>query len=359
MSAFLTENGSVGKEYSYVILRIPKDLRARQDRETIKKIILKTVTSFNANLRNSRSEAPSLRGSLLIPLLIVCLAFLPGAQAAPAPETPDPGSVGGTFNTADGTNALRNVTTGVANAAFGWFSLLSNTDGSFNTGVGAGTLVLNVGDQTAGDGLENTAVGAVALLNNITGFNNAAYGVGPLGANISGTNNTAIGNLTLSISETTSNHVCVGRLAGSGITTVDNNVILGHHSGVHPDPAFGQVSDRCFIANIHGAPVSPNFDPQVVMVDSEGRLGTFTLSARANDLGGFYPHGGRRQAVPQGTKDAVLNLKVDKLQVTVAQQHKQIETLTAQLKQQAAQIQKVSAQLEVKKPAAQVVSYGQ
>lgn len=205
----------------------------------------------------------------------------------------------------------------------------------------------------------NTATGFNALDVNTTGFNNAAYGVGPLGANISGTNNTAIGNLTLSISETTSNHVCVGRLAGSGITTVDNNVIIGHHSGVHPDPAFGQVSDRCFIANIHGAPVSSNFDPQVVMVDSEGRLGTFTLSAGAKDLGGFYPHGGPRQVVPQGTKDAVLNLKVDKLQVTVAKQHKQIETLTAQLKEQAAQIQKVSAQLEVKKPAAQVVSYGQ
>jgi hypothetical protein len=91
----------------------------------MKKIILKTVTSFNANLRNSRSDARSLRCSLLIPLLIVCFAFLPGAQAAPAPETPDPGSVGGTFNTADGTNALRNVTTGVANAAFGWFRSLA------------------------------------------------------------------------------------------------------------------------------------------------------------------------------------------------------------------------------------------
>ena len=39
----------------------------------------------------------------------------------------------------------------------------------------------------------------------------------------------------------------------------------------------------------------------------------------------------------------------------VAQQQKQIETLTAQLKEQAAQIQKVSAQLEASKPAPQVV----
>jgi uncharacterized coiled-coil protein SlyX len=47
--------------------------------------------------------------------------------------------------------------------------------------------------------------------------------------------------------------------------------------------------------------------------------------------------------------------KVEKLAATVAQQQKQIETLTAQLREQAAQIQKVSALLEVNKPASQVV----
>ena len=62
----------------------------------------------------------------------------------------------------------------------------------------------------------------------------------------------------------------------------------------------------------------------------------------------------------------MLNDKVEKLQATVAQQQKQIETLTArlreqavqftaQLKEQAAQIQKVSVELEVSKPAPQVV----
>jgi hypothetical protein len=90
-------------------------------------------------------------------MALVWIALLP---KAPVPETPDPGAVGGTFNTADGRNALVHVTTGAANAAFGWFSLLSNTDGSFNTAVGAGTLLLNVGDQSAGEGIANTALGA-------------------------------------------------------------------------------------------------------------------------------------------------------------------------------------------------------
>ena len=63
----------------------------------------------------------------------------------------------------------------------------------------------------------------------------------------------------------------------------------------------------------------------------------------------------------------MLNGKVEKLEATVAQQQKQIETLktqlreqaetfTAQFKEQATQIQKVSAQFEVSKTAPQVVN---
>ena len=46
--------------------------------------------------------------------------------------------------------------------------------------------------------------------------------------------------------------------------------------------------------------------------------------------------------------------KVQNLEVTVAQQQKGMEVLTAQLKEQAAQIQKVSTQVEMAKPATKV-----
>ena len=52
---------------------------------------------------------------------------------------------------------------------------------------------------------------------------------------------------------------------------------------------------------------------------------------------------------------AMLNLKVENLQATVAEQKKQIDVLTVELKEQASQIQKVSAQLEMSKPAPQAV----
>ena len=123
---------------------------------------MKTTTSTISNPINDSL----LRGTLiLIPVVLMCVALLPGAQAVvPAPDGGYPNG-----NTAEGTKALFSLTTGSANTAVGWFSLESHTTGSFNTGVGAGTLVLNSGD-------ENTATGVGALLLNTVGFDNTANG---------------------------------------------------------------------------------------------------------------------------------------------------------------------------------------
>jgi hypothetical protein len=107
------------------------------------------------------------------------------APETPAPE-PDPGVVGGTFNTADGELALASVTP-ASNSAFGAFSQLSLTTGNFNTAVGALSLDLNNADS-------NTAVGFGALLLNTvgtgpnTGTQNTAVGVDALFNNTGGAN---------------------------------------------------------------------------------------------------------------------------------------------------------------------------
>lgn len=59
-------------------------------------------------------------------------------------------------------SALQSLTTGTYNTAL--LSLLWNTDGQFNTAIGAGALLANVGSQDAFYGSRNTAVGAAALL---------------------------------------------------------------------------------------------------------------------------------------------------------------------------------------------------
>ena len=274
----------------------------------MKKIILKTLTSFDVNLRNSRNDAPSPRGSLLIPLLIVCFAFLPGAQAAP--ETALPG-----FNTADGDHALFSITTGVGNAAVGWYSLFSNTDGSFNTALGAGTLLSNVGDQTTGDGLENTAVGTAALLFNTTGSRNTAVGSTALENNNTANANTANGALALFTNTTGANNTAVGERAlrnndtggfntaiGSAallnnvtgtfnialgvsagqLITGDFNIDIGN-GGVGGEDATirigGGNQDRTFIAGIRGVATGNNNAVNVV-IDSAGQLGTISSSRR-------------------------------------------------------------------------------
>ena len=78
------------------------------------------------------------------------------------------------------------------------------------------------------------------------------------------------------------------------------------------------------------------------------------VSAGGNP-GKSSPKGIQPEAIPDAAKQAMLDVKVQNLRATVAQQQQQIETLTAQLKENAAEIQKASAQLEMNKPGAKVV----
>ena len=177
--------------------------------------------------------------SVLILITIFWIWVVPKAQAvSPAPDGGYPG-----FNTAEGQNALFNLSTGVGNAAVGWFSLSSNTDGSFNTAVGVGTLLFNVGDQSTGEGTQNTAIGAAALLFNITGANNTAIGSGALQnntadnntatgvrgllSNTTGEANTATGTEALKSNTTGSANTAVGDAALFTNTTGDDNTAVG------------------------------------------------------------------------------------------------------------------------------------
>ena len=152
------------------------------------------------------------------------------AQAAPKKAPTSPATALPGFNTADGDHALFKITTGVANTAVGWYSLFSNTDGSFNTAVGAGTLVLNVGDQTTGEGTENTALGTAALLFNSTGAHNTAVGSTALENNDIGLGNTAVGHQALLSNIDSSSNTAVGRVALTSHTTGSFNTAIGNQA---------------------------------------------------------------------------------------------------------------------------------
>ena len=203
------------QEHSYVILRIPKNLHGRQNPTIMKKILLDTLTSFRASLRNSTVFARSPRGLLLIPLILVCFALSPQVQALSPP--PDGGYPNG--NTAEGDSALSGLTGGFYNSAVGFLSLLSNADASFNTGVGAGALLLNTAN-------ENTATGAGALLSNTIGDQNTADGAFALFNNTEGIRNTAIGDRAL-FNNIDDSNTAIGADALTTNTTGSLNVAVG------------------------------------------------------------------------------------------------------------------------------------
>ena len=318
--------------------------------------------------------------SCALPTPTATATATPTSTPTPTP-TPTPEGCYPNFTTPEGCQALNSLTTGSANAGLGWRALFANSDGSFNTAVGGGALVLGNGSSNTavgaaalllntsgtqntavgvdalvfndsggpntaigysalmnnGTGGPNTAIGWQALIANVDGFNNVALGAFPISkTNTSGNDNTAIGYMALENSATTSGHVAVGSEAGSGITTgpdpfipIDNNVIIGHLSGLHS--VFGLVPDRCFIDNIYGAPVS-GATAFVVVVDSDGRLGTVT--ANGADAGGFSPKGISPKAIPGAAREALFDIEVQKLEETIGQQRNQLETLIAQLKEQ-------------------------
>jgi len=379
------------QQNSYAILRIPKNLHGRQNPTIMKKILLDTLTSFRASLRNSTTYGSSPRGLLLIPLILVCFALSPQMQALSPP--PDGGYPNG--NTAEGDSALSGLTGGFYNSAAGFLSLLSNADASFNTGVGAGTLLVNtanentatgagallnntIGDQNTAngafalfnntEGIRNTAIGDRALFNN-TDDSNTAIGADALTTNTTGSLNVAVGGIALRDNEGNGNtaigvgalfqatgnfNTAVGRLAGQGITTGNNIIAIGLQvDGV--STAFGEVDDSCYIDNIFGADVDVG-TVTIVGVDADGKLGTNAVDAAGNRVPVASLLGGQHQAM-LNRKVETLQATIAELKSTIAQQKRGMDALTAQLKEQAAQIQKVSTQLEVSKPAAQVVSY--
>jgi hypothetical protein len=314
----------------------------------------------------------------------------------------------GSFNTATGAGALL-FNTADQNTAFGAAALLFNTFGVNNTAVGAAALLNNTGGPVdtanGGPGSGNTAVGATALTSNANGSFNTAIGNGALSNNTTGGSNTAIGFGAL-FSNTGSLNTALGVNAGANLTTGDNNIVIANvgaateantihigTQGTHAVTYIAGISDAVVV----GTPV---------VVDNNGRLGVAVSSQRFKDEVTAMEKASeavlalrpvtfryKKEIDPEGTAqfglvaeevekvnpdlivrdkegkpysvrydqvNAMLlneflkeHLKVEQqrkdFEAALAQQQKQIESLTAGL-------QKMSAQLEASKPAPHMVN---
>jgi hypothetical protein len=234
----------------------------------------------------------------------------------------------GSYNTASGAHALLSNTIGRWNTADGAYALAHNTTADKNTAVGQGALYTQSFDNgnTAYDtentavgfhalfanqptsapgtnfkyyGIQNTALGSLALPANTTGSDNTAAGYGALYSNTTGTNNTAFGVGALYNDTSTGDNTAIGEYALYNCSG-NYNTAIGDYAG-YADPNFSGNYDICigwvspksltesntirigdtmsqtFIAGIDGANIGTG---TTVYINSSGQLGTVTSSRR-------------------------------------------------------------------------------
>ncbi len=311
---------------------------------------------------------------------------------------------GGNFNTAVGAFAQYSNSDGTGNTALGDAALGVNTSGSYNTAIGESALNNDNGNDM-GIGNNNTAVGAFALFSNESGSSNTALGNGALNFCTTGSFNVAIGDYagTTNAPSTGSFNVAIGDSAGSAVVTGSNIICIG------AEVSGEDVSDTTWIGNVYGVTTQSGITAPVVVSDG-GQLGTVASSERfkkdiatmnksseailslrpvtfhyktdtkqtpqfgliAEEVAKVNPtlvlpdKEGKPYTVRYDAVNAMLlneflkehrafieeQRKVEKLEATVAQQHKDFEAVVNELK---GQIQKVSAQLELSKTAPQTV----
>ena len=158
----------------------------------------------------------------------------------------------------------------------------------------------------------------------------------------------------------------VGTFAGDNLFAGVNNTYVGYLAGaLAPDESntirIGDITNEsggsleCFIGGIFNnfQPVNGDNVVQVTLNLDDDHLG-WDFGLNQSGSAPAPPAAPQLRGRPEPQHQA-MNDKVKKLEATVAQQQKQIETLTAQLKEQAAQIQKVSADLELSKAPTQTV----
>jgi hypothetical protein len=170
------------------------------DNPAFKKVKTKNMTT--PHLRNSIRPATAGSGFLLTVLAILWFALSPTPKAFGVTPAPDGGYPNN--NTAEGTNALKSLTTGTDNTAMGFQALFSNTTGPGNTATGSLALFSNK------DGFFNTANGYFALYYNTTGVFNTATGESALIGNTTGSFNTATGTEALWSNSTGNNNTATG-----------------------------------------------------------------------------------------------------------------------------------------------------
>ena len=189
---------------------------------------------------------------LTVLLLALCwLALSPAPKAFGVSPPPDGGYAGN--NTAEGTNALLSLTSGINNTAVGFGALSNDSTGGYNVAVGSNALALNTsGNFNMAIGTEalhnntanaNLAIGFRVLYFNTTGNNLTGVGAGALYNNTIGNSNTAVGAAALSSNTSGDFNTAVGRQALLSNTTGSQNTANGFGALYFNTNGFGNTAN--------------------------------------------------------------------------------------------------------------------
>jgi hypothetical protein len=311
----------------------------------------------------------------------------------------------GFFNQAVGHSALVSTVGGSQNIAVGDQAMFFNTSGSFNTAVGDDALFdcvdgdsnVAIGDEAgnAYTGSESNNICIGAGTNGTAGENDAIrIGDNSTSGGIDVVNNGALANAIVIGPGLSTQGITVLTLIGFGNASIANG--LSTTTGAS-SCNIGGIFNQTPPAGSHTVTVGPNnqladatlssrrFKKDIAPIDkiseailalrpvtfhwktdntNEPEFGLVAEEVAEVNLDWITRNpqgeisGVRYETIPILLLNEFLkeHKKVQNLEVTVAQQQKGMEVLTAQLKAQAAQIQKVSAQLEVGKPATKVAA---
>jgi hypothetical protein len=181
-------------------------------------------------------------------------------------------------NTALGALAMGSNSSGFGNTAMGTAALAVNTSGFSNTATGGSALSKNT------FGYHNTGFGNWALRDNVDGNSSTAVGSEALTSNTSGVENTAVGTYALVFNGTGSKNIAIGTSAAyNNSPAASNNIEIGNvgTSGDSGIIRIGTAGEQIafFAAGIRG--VTTNLaGGAYVLVDANGQLGTASSSRR-------------------------------------------------------------------------------
>jgi hypothetical protein len=194
---------------------------------------------MKTTMKNMKEKMNTKINIIYVACAVYAFAYFPLSPPARAVSPPpDGGYPGG--NTAEGDNALFNLTSGTFNTAIGIEALFKNQGGIWNTATGSGALHENTSGQ------KNTAYGVNALFNNTTGTNNTSNGVEALRINTTGSYNTAVGMNALYSNTTGSDNTATGWGALERNTIGYFNVAAGYQALDHNMSGVGNAANGTF-----------------------------------------------------------------------------------------------------------------